>query len=296
MVLQHQEQMEEVMMEGKVDEVEKKKKEYKLAVDRQKGAMKNLKHLQGTMESVMQQQQSLQKALSVQKQMQDVAKAQRAKGMAKAQVDIQEKQVEVMKQAAALQAAVPDTPEGRDMSAAEAQRGYQGVDTKFSGLGVGAPSATVAAPGTAWPKAWTASSTASSTTTKSENSLPSTITKPCDRGDVEDIDTTPLMTSRGTASMFEKEKERQGGRLDMPEEWEIDFSEIEFSPNGVPSSENRIGHGGFGEVFLGQLGGMPVAVKKLYNQEHAERGMKEFRAEVGWCPGESNVFSFFNPQ
>jgi len=44
----------------------------------------------------------------------------------------------------------------------------------------------------------------------------------------------------------------------MNEAWEIDFSEIEFAPNGVPSSANRIGHGGFGEVFLGQYGGMPA--------------------------------------
>jgi serine/threonine protein kinase len=72
----------------------------------------------------------------------------------------------------------------------------------------------------------------------------------------------------------------QSQEADMSEEWEIAFDEIDFLPSGTPCSENRIGHGGFGEVFLGQLGGMNVAVKRLFNQEHAEQGMREFRAEV----------------
>lgn len=66
----------------------------------------------------------------------------------------------------------------------------------------------------------------------------------------------------------------------MSEEWEIKFDDIEFKPGGIPCGDNRIGHGGFGEVFLGQLGGMNVAVKRLFNQEHAQQGMREFRAEV----------------
>ena len=70
-----------------------------------------------------------------------------------------------------------------------------------------------------------------------------------------------------------------GGDASTPE-WEIAFGDIDFAPKGVPCAENRIGHGGFGEVFLGQLGGMNVAVKRLFNQEDAEVGMREFRAEV----------------
>jgi hypothetical protein len=66
----------------------------------------------------------------------------------------------------------------------------------------------------------------------------------------------------------------------MSESWEIDFASVDFAPHGVPSGDNRIGHGGFGEVFLGQLGGMNVAVKRLFNQSVTERGMREFRAEV----------------
>jgi hypothetical protein len=78
---------------------------------------------------------------------------------------------------------------------------------------------------------------------------------------------------------------REHGALESPgasmsEEWEIAFDDIDFAPAGVPCAQNRIGHGGFGEVFLGQLGGMNVAVKRLFNQEHAEVGMREFRAEV----------------
>jgi hypothetical protein len=70
-----------------------------------------------------------------------------------------------------------------------------------------------------------------------------------------------------------------GGDVSTPE-WEIAFGDIDFAPKGAPCAENRIGHGGFGEVFLGQLGGMNVAVKRLFNQEDAEVGMREFRAEV----------------
>ena len=66
----------------------------------------------------------------------------------------------------------------------------------------------------------------------------------------------------------------------VSEEWEIAFGDVEFAPNGAPCAQNRIGHGGFGEVFLGQLGGMNVAVKRLFHQEHAEASMREFRAEV----------------
>jgi len=260
-MLQQQEKIEAAMDSGVTDVIQTEKKEYKLAIKRQKSAMKTVRHMQDSMESVMNQQHTLQKALGMQKQMQDKSKAQRAKGVAKAQVDIQGKQVEVMRQAAAIQAAVPDTPEGRDMSASEAARGYQGVDARAAGPGPGS-----------------AMSTGPTLTTQgsgSDSSFPSFSNRSGSESET---------VSRGGASVSAASKgkttEQRAATLELSEEWEIDFSEIEFSPNGVPSSDNRIGHGGFGEVFLGQLGGMHVAVKKLFNQEHAEQGMREFRAEV----------------
>jgi sterile alpha motif and leucine zipper-containing kinase AZK len=62
-------------------------------------------------------------------------------------------------------------------------------------------------------------------------------------------------------------------------EWEIDYNDIEFE-GGVPSSKNRIGHGGFGEVFLGRYHGSLVAVKKLFNQDMMGKGLHDFRREV----------------
>lgn len=259
-MLQQQEELEAALHAGDARKTAKEKKEYKTAVAAQKGAMKNVKHMQEAMTSTMNQQQTLHKALSMQTQMRDVAKAQRAKGVEKMQVEIQQKQAEVMKQAAAIQAAIPDTPEGRDMSATEAQRGYQGVEKKAGSI----------------------STAAASASDSDMSSLPSTTDASGSEGHLSGA----LMGGGGGSgvSMFSKGKVSErvitSGNYELSEEWEIDFADIEFSPNGVPSSENRIGHGGFGEVFLGQLGGMHVAVKKLFNQEHAEQGMREFRAEV----------------
>ena len=67
--------------------------------------------------------------------------------------------------------------------------------------------------------------------------------------------------------------------MELNTEWEIDYADIEFE-GGVPSSQNRIGHGGFGEVFLGRYHGSLVAVKKLFNQDMMGKGLQDFRREV----------------
>ena len=252
-VIHQQEELEAALQAGDSDRVAKEKEVYKHVVNKQKDAMQNVKSMQQTLATTMSQHQTLQKELSVQKQMHNVAKVQRAKGVEKTQNEIQQKQIKVMQQAAAIQVAIPDTPEGRDMSVAEAARGYAGVEKKHT------------------------TSTSNTLTTSETDSTPSTAVASSD-----EPGSIPSGDGSGKGAMFSRGKisERASPNVEVSEEWEIDFSDIEFSPNGVPSNENRIGHGGFGEVFLGQLGGMHVAVKKLFDQEHAEQGMKEFRAEV----------------
>ena len=83
-----------------------------------------------------------------------------------------------------------------------------------------------------------------------------------------------------TRSSVPEDEPIEGDRvMQLNLEWEIDYNDIEFE-GGVPSSKNRIGHGGFGEVFLGRYHGSLVAVKKLFNQDMMGKGLHDFRREV----------------
>jgi serine/threonine protein kinase len=66
--------------------------------------------------------------------------------------------------------------------------------------------------------------------------------------------------------------------MELAEECEIRYDDIEFS-TGEASSSNRIGRGGFGEVFLGRYNGSLVAVKKLF-ESPVGKGLDEFKREV----------------
>jgi len=66
--------------------------------------------------------------------------------------------------------------------------------------------------------------------------------------------------------------------IKLAEECEIRYDDIEFS-TGEASSSNRIGRGGFGEVFLGRYNGSLVAVKKLF-ESPVGKGLDEFKREV----------------
>ena len=66
--------------------------------------------------------------------------------------------------------------------------------------------------------------------------------------------------------------------MELAEECEIRYDDIEFS-NGEASSSNRIGRGGFGEVFLGRYNGSLVAVKRLF-ESPVGKGLDEFKREV----------------
>ena len=91
---------------------------------------------------------------------------------------------------------------------------------------------------------------------------------------------TPLSDLSRTAVTVPEDEPLEGDRvMELNTEWEIDYEDIEFE-GGVPSSANRIGHGGFGEVFLGRYHGSLVAVKKLFNQDMMGKGLNDFRREV----------------
>ena len=66
--------------------------------------------------------------------------------------------------------------------------------------------------------------------------------------------------------------------MELAEECEIRYDDIEFS-TGEASSSNRIGRGGFGEVFLGRYNGSLVAVKRLF-ESPVGKGLEEFKREV----------------
>ena len=89
---------------------------------------------------------------------------------------------------------------------------------------------------------------------------------------------TPL-SGLATSSLPEDEPVEAISAMELNTAWEIDYNDIEFE-GGVPSSQNRIGHGGFGEVFLGRYHGSLVAVKKLFNQDMMGKGLSDFRREV----------------
>ena len=89
---------------------------------------------------------------------------------------------------------------------------------------------------------------------------------------------TPL-SGLATSSLPEDEPVEGDRVMELNTAWEIDYNDIEFE-GGVPSSQNRIGHGGFGEVFLGRYHGSLVAVKKLFNQDMMGKGLSDFRREV----------------
>lgn len=63
--------------------------------------------------------------------------------------------------------------------------------------------------------------------------------------------------------------------LPMMRGWEIDFEEIEF-----PNPMERIGFGGYGEVFKGHWRGTPVAVKRLLEQHLNQQGVRNFCSEI----------------
>lgn len=63
--------------------------------------------------------------------------------------------------------------------------------------------------------------------------------------------------------------------LPMMRGWEIDFEEIDF-----PNPMERIGFGGYGEVFKGHWRGTPVAVKRLLEQHLNQQGVKNFCSEI----------------
>ena len=92
---------------------------------------------------------------------------------------------------------------------------------------------------------------------------------------------TPLSDlTRSSLPELQEDEVADGDRvMELNTEWEIDYNDIEFE-GGVPSSKNRIGHGGFGEVFLGRYHGSLVAVKKLFNQDMMGKGLQDFRREV----------------
>lgn len=89
---------------------------------------------------------------------------------------------------------------------------------------------------------------------------------------------TPL-SGLATSALPEDEPVEGDRVMELNTAWEIDYNDIEFE-GGVPSSQNRIGHGGFGEVFLGRYHGSLVAVKKLFNQDMMGKGLSDFRREV----------------
>jgi tRNA A-37 threonylcarbamoyl transferase component Bud32 len=91
---------------------------------------------------------------------------------------------------------------------------------------------------------------------------------------------SPTPLSDLSRSILPEDEPVEGDRvMELNTEWEIDYKDIEFE-GGVPSSQNRIGHGGFGEVFLGRYHGSLVAVKKLFNQDMMGKGLSDFRREV----------------
>ena len=61
--------------------------------------------------------------------------------------------------------------------------------------------------------------------------------------------------------------------------WDIAWNELVFE-GGAPTAHNRLGVGGFGEVFLAELRGTPVAVKRLLEQDTAPGAAEAFRREV----------------
>ena len=66
--------------------------------------------------------------------------------------------------------------------------------------------------------------------------------------------------------------------MELAEECEIRYEDIEFS-TGDACESNRIGRGGFGEVFLGRYNGSLVAVKRLF-ETPVGKGLDEFKREV----------------
>lgn len=225
-LVRHSEVMREAFASGDAVAIASGKMGYDEAVTAQREARKRMMDAKQSVVEARTQQGAMHDALSQQKQLRDADKARRELSMARAQTRIQTEQAEVMRQAAAIQANVPDAPEGREMTVTEAQRGYHGISRE------------------------------------------------------EQAAERPAVDEGGPSRVPGASSPGVEASDLLGEEWEIDFDDIEFPPTGMPSAANRIGHGGFGEVFLGQLGGMNVAVKKLFNQDVAEQGMREFRAEV----------------
>jgi hypothetical protein len=244
-LVEHSEAMQAAI--GDADAMASRRGRYDEAVVSQRSAHKSMLEAREAVVEMKREQEFMRAALDHQRATHDADATRRMIAMSKAQTNLHERQAEVNRLAAEIQAGPPINPTEREITADEAQLGYN--------LRAGASGSSAGGSGSA---------TGSNDERKASSA---------NRDESADR-ALPAFGGRGGAA------KASAPVPSMNEEWEIDFSEIVFPPHGVPSSENRIGHGGFGEVFLGQLGGMNVAVKKLFNQDVAEQGMREFREEV----------------
>lgn len=105
------------------------------------------------------------------------------------------------------------------------------------------------------------------------------------RSSAASMDSIPPAEGRLTPSasalpVDEAEERLMEGLYHIVGNYEIDFNELEFE-QGHMGSHNRMGIGGYGEVFLATWQGTEVAVKRLLDQDMGKlEVLEDFRAEL----------------